>query len=167
MKSHPSTIRVNKADFEIWQFPSGCYGICQRGTQGSVCVYGGDSSNDEDYDLQLITSIYDEWDGTLYYGGVFERGYEIQPESHFNNFNKSKAFPEYAYVNKEDFEIYDYSSGYYGITEKGTHGSNCVYGGDSAHEDDYNIDRIKAVYELWDGNLHYYNSHGYKIDLVD
>jgi hypothetical protein len=55
-------------------------------------------------------------------------------------------------VNKNDFEITKFQAGYCGITKK-TNESYCVFGGDSANEDDYNLEYINEVFEKWDGVL--------------
>jgi hypothetical protein len=56
-------------------------------------------------------------------------------------------------VNKADYEIYSYKGGYHGICLIGFHGANPVFGGDSANEDDYNIEYISDIYNQWDGML--------------
>ena len=67
-------------------------------------------------------------------------------------------------VNKEDYHVHQFISGYYGICEQSS-GGGCVYGGDSACEDHYNEDYINDVYEQWDGTLHYTGEkYGYKIE---
>lgn len=67
-------------------------------------------------------------------------------------------------VNKSDYEVYSFSSGYFGICEKGMNGGNCVFGGDSANEDDYNEDYINQVFSEWDGVLtDTYSKYGYQI----
>lgn len=68
-------------------------------------------------------------------------------------------------VNKEDYFIHQFISGYFGICSE-VGGGNCVFGGDSANEDDYNYDYIKDVYDNWDGTLTYSgNKYGYQIAL--
>lgn len=66
-------------------------------------------------------------------------------------------------VQKMDYEVYSFSSGYFGICKKGEHGGNCVHGGDSANDDDYDEDYMNAVFEEWDGTLHYDSVYGYLI----
>lgn len=57
-------------------------------------------------------------------------------------------------VNKSEYEIFEYSNGYFGISKIGTYGGEVIFAGDSANEDDYNRDYIEAIYEQWDGTLH-------------
>ena len=66
-------------------------------------------------------------------------------------------------ADKEDYEIFKFTSGYFGICEVGSSGGNCVHGGDSANEDDYDKDYMNAVYEQWDGTLYYDERYGYRI----
>lgn len=56
-------------------------------------------------------------------------------------------------VDKSDYEIYDYMSGYHGICPDGSHGGDPILGGDSANEDDYNREYFEEVYKNWDGVL--------------
>jgi hypothetical protein len=67
-------------------------------------------------------------------------------------------------VFKNDFQIFDYSSGYYSICLKGNYGGDVVWGGDSACEDHYNKDLIKDIYNQWDGTL-VYESGSYRINI--
>jgi len=55
--------------------------------------------------------------------------------------------------NKENFEIFDFMDGYFGICEKGSFGGNCIFGGDSACEDHYIEEYINDVFEEWDGEI--------------
>jgi len=74
-----------------------------------------------------------------------------------------KNFPTPIKFDKNNYEVYSFISGYFGICEKGKHGGNCVQGGDSANEDDYNEEYINEVFEQWDGTLHYSDTYGYLI----
>lgn len=67
-------------------------------------------------------------------------------------------------VEKENYEVFDFASGYFGICEKGHFGGNCVSGGDSANEDDYNLDYMNEVFEQWDGTLYNQGIYGYRIN---
>jgi len=67
-------------------------------------------------------------------------------------------------VNKNDYHVHEFVTGYFGICEQ-SHGGNCVFGGDSACEDHYNKDYINEVYENWDGTLRSGSKYGYKIEL--
>ena len=68
-------------------------------------------------------------------------------------------------VNKEDYHVHQFISGYYGICEQSS-GGGCVFGGDSANEDDYNEDYINEVYQQWDGTLTYTGDrYGYRIEM--
>lgn len=73
--------------------------------------------------------------------------------------NKSKEIMKNQIkVNKSEYEVFEYMSGYYGICSIGSMGGNPVFGGDSANEDDYNKDYIQGVYDEWDGNMNNENS---------
>ena len=67
-------------------------------------------------------------------------------------------------VSKSDFEIFEYISGYFGICLKNNHGGNCIWGGDSAFEDCYDLNLAGNIFEKWDGQLEYDNNYGYTID---
>jgi len=67
-------------------------------------------------------------------------------------------------VNKEDYEVFEFMSGYFGICQKGRVGGNCIYGGDSANEDDYNENHMNNMYDMWDGTLYYDKHYGYLIN---
>lgn len=70
------------------------------------------------------------------------------------------------FFSKDDFEIYDFANGYFGICEKNKHGGNCIYGGDSACEDHYNRSYIEDVFEEWTGELSWTGDlYGYQIEL--
>ena len=56
-------------------------------------------------------------------------------------------------VNKENYELYEFMSGYFGICEKNKHGGGCVFGGDSANKDDYNKEYMTDEFNAWDGSL--------------
>lgn len=69
-------------------------------------------------------------------------------------------------VNKLDYEIFQYSGGYYGICKIGTNGGECVFAGDSAWEESYDLDLIKDVHKAWNSELIYTgDKYGYKIEL--
>ena len=55
-------------------------------------------------------------------------------------------------VNKSDYQVVEYNSGYYGIC-KTHYGAGRIFGGDSADEDNYNRDYIEEVYNSWNGEL--------------
>lgn len=55
-------------------------------------------------------------------------------------------------VNKEHYHVHQFIGGYYGICETPS-GSRCVFGGDSANDDDYNEDYMNDVYNQWNGDL--------------
>ena len=59
------TTKVNKSDYEVYQFISGYFGICKAGHPGVDCIFGGDSANEDDYNEDYIRGVYDQWDGTL------------------------------------------------------------------------------------------------------
>lgn len=55
---------VDKTDYHVHQFIGGYYGICETPI-GSNCVFGGDSANSDDYDVDYVTSVYEQWDGSV------------------------------------------------------------------------------------------------------
>lgn len=59
----------------------------------------------------------------------------------------------HTFVNKNEYGVFNFFDNYYGICKIGTYGGECIFGGDSAWEDCYDLDLIKSVYEQWDGNL--------------
>lgn len=59
-------------------------------------------------------------------------------------------------LNKENFEVFEFMGGYFGVCEKGSFGGLCVKGGDSANEDDYNEEYISEWFKAWDGSLDVY-----------
>ena len=59
------TIKVNKSDYEVHQFTGEYFGIIEKGSAGGVCVYGGDSADEDCYNGEFINSVYENWDGTL------------------------------------------------------------------------------------------------------
>ncbi len=67
-------------------------------------------------------------------------------------------------VKKSNYEVFEFSAGYLGISKIGEFGANCVAGGDSANEDDYNLDYINEVFKKWDGTLYQQGVYGYKIN---
>ena len=56
-------------------------------------------------------------------------------------------------VFKNDFEVYQFLSGYYGICLKNGFGSGVVFAGDSAWEDSYDKELVDSVYSSWNGEL--------------
>jgi hypothetical protein len=85
----------------------------------------------------------------------------------FNNDNYANisVIPVITKVNKSDYEVFSFNSGYFGICKKGSHGGECVYGGDSACEDHYNEQSVKDIFDSWDGSLHYTgDKYGYTIE---
>ena len=69
-------ITVSKKDFEIYDYIGGYFGVCLSCCFGANCVYGGDSACEDHYDKELIESIYDGWNGTLYWDQ--KHGYQIE-----------------------------------------------------------------------------------------
>lgn len=76
MKSYPTPIKVETSNYEIFDFSSGYFGICEKGKHGGNCVHGGDSANEDDYNREYMESVLQQWDGTLYYQGE-KYGYQI------------------------------------------------------------------------------------------
>ena len=54
---------------------------------------------------------------------------------------------------KSRYEIYQHISGYYSICLKGTAGDGIIYGGDSAHEPDYDKSYIMNIWKRWTGRF--------------
>lgn len=76
MKTFPAVIKVDKSNYEIFEFASGYFGICEIRKHGGNCVHGGDSANEDDYSKEYMEGILKEWDGTLHYQGD-KYGYTI------------------------------------------------------------------------------------------
>ena len=67
-------------------------------------------------------------------------------------------------VDPSEYEVFCFISGYFGICKKGSHGGECVHGGDSANRDDYNKELMKQFLDDWDGKLYYSGDrYGYRI----
>ena len=62
--------QVNKNNYEVTKFNGGYYGICEKGTHGGVCIWGGDSAWEDCYSLELAQDIFDQWDGSLTDGKI-------------------------------------------------------------------------------------------------
>jgi hypothetical protein len=73
----PVKKQVNKSEYQVHQFLGGYWGICEKGQTGGVCVFGGDSANEDDYNEQYIQDVYAQWDGILTYAGE-AYGYRIE-----------------------------------------------------------------------------------------
>lgn len=60
-----SEVIVNPKDFYIFQYQGGHYSI--RGTlfNREIEVFGGDSANEDDYNLEYLEDTLDNWDGKL------------------------------------------------------------------------------------------------------
>lgn len=56
-------VKVNKSDFEVVKFNGGYYGICN--TETNECIYGGDSADEDCYDLESVNYVMEKWDGHL------------------------------------------------------------------------------------------------------
>jgi hypothetical protein len=76
-KNMEKTIKVNTANYEVYEFISGYYGICEIGSVGGNCVFAGDSAWEDSYNKELIEDIFGQWDGTLHYTGE-KYGYKIE-----------------------------------------------------------------------------------------
>jgi len=70
-------IIVSKADYEVFSFQSGFFGICKNGSFGGECVYGGDSASEDHYNKNFINEVFSNWDGQLIYTGD-KYGYKIE-----------------------------------------------------------------------------------------
>jgi len=76
MENFPTPIKVDPSNYEIHDFSSGYFGVCEKGKHGGGCVHGGDSANEDDYKKNYMESVLENWDGTLYYQGK-KYGYKI------------------------------------------------------------------------------------------
>jgi hypothetical protein len=72
-KSFPKYLNVNKNEYEVEKMIGGQYRIFNHAN--NMCIYGGDSANDDFYNKELMDEIYDDWDGTLTYNG---KDYKIE-----------------------------------------------------------------------------------------
>ena len=68
---------AKKTNYEVYEFNSGYFGICEKGKHGAGCVFGGDSAWEDCYDKVLIEEIFKNWDGKLVYTGD-KYGYKIE-----------------------------------------------------------------------------------------
>ena len=59
-----------KSHYAVFQFDGGQFGICELGTFGGNCIYGGDSANEDDYNKEHMIEVYVNWDGTLVDGRI-------------------------------------------------------------------------------------------------
>lgn len=65
------TIKRNKTEFSVEQFNGGQYAIVDNTNQR--IVYGGDSTNEDDYNEDYINSVFTNWNGQLtYVNDVYE-----------------------------------------------------------------------------------------------
>lgn len=64
--------KVNKTDYEVYEFLGGQFGICLNGESGGGCIFGGDSACEDHYKRDYIQSVYDAWDGVLIDGNIVE-----------------------------------------------------------------------------------------------
>lgn len=60
-----TTIKINKSEYEVFEYMGGYYGICKIGSYGASPVLGGDSANTDDYNEDYMNDVFDQWDGTL------------------------------------------------------------------------------------------------------
>jgi len=66
-----TTTTVDKSQYQVFPFMGGYYGILPIGSYGDGCVFGGDSADEDSYDIELVESVFDAWDGTLVDGHIF------------------------------------------------------------------------------------------------
>jgi hypothetical protein len=74
-------IKVFKNDFEIYKHELSSepyYSISLKNGHGGNNVFGGDSAWEDCYNKHLVQSIFNDWDGTLYYTGT-KYGYSLNP----------------------------------------------------------------------------------------
>ena len=74
---HGQTINVDKSDFEINQYIGGQYAIAIKNSYGGNTVFGGDPACEDHYDKEFVQSVFDNWDGVLYWNDTY--GYLINP----------------------------------------------------------------------------------------
>lgn len=75
--------KVNKEEYEVFEFFGGSLGISKIGTDGGIVVFAFDSRTEKAFDWNLFDSIYENWDGTLTHSGddmCGEEGYIIMPK---------------------------------------------------------------------------------------
>lgn len=61
---------VSKSDFQIFKFNGGYYGICPNDSHGGDCIAFGDSADEDSYNLELVTSTFELWNGQLFNGVI-------------------------------------------------------------------------------------------------
>jgi len=71
-------IEVFKDEFEIHKHTGDYYSISLKHSHGDNNIWGGDSAWSDCYDYELVKSIFDSWDGTLYYRCGRNSSYHIE-----------------------------------------------------------------------------------------
>ena len=56
-------------------------------------------------------------------------------------------------TDKNNYSVFKFQGGYYGICLIGSFGGECIWGGDSAWEDCYSLELAQSIYEQWNGEL--------------
>jgi len=56
-------------------------------------------------------------------------------------------------VNKNDYEVFEFNGGYYGVSLIGSFGGELIYGGDSGCEDHHDFDHVNEWFVQWDGTI--------------
>lgn len=69
------TIEVDKKDYHIKKMITGYYGIYEN--TFDECVFGGDNTCDDHYTEEYIESVYDDWNGMLYWKDEYEYQIDI------------------------------------------------------------------------------------------
>lgn len=66
---------VDRTEYAVYQFNAEYFGICKMSTYGNgACVFGGDSANEDNYNEEYITQVFENWDGKLIFGNLMENG---------------------------------------------------------------------------------------------
>ena len=69
-------IEVDKKDYHVKKMLTGYYGIYENTFY--ECVFGGDSACDDHYNEEYVESVYDDWDGVLYWKDKYEYQIDIE-----------------------------------------------------------------------------------------
>lgn len=91
---------------------------------------------------QFNDIVPDGWQDEVTHKGIYQFGQY-----------KAEMIDKPTQVDKAKFEVFEYLNGFYGICPIGSHGSDPLWGGDSAFEDCYDREVVQSIYDNWDGTL--------------